>query len=52
MFHYLYLFFPETGTMLNWTQHIAQQVSKVAIVRVVDKPPVALWGFCRHWMWQ
>ena len=44
--------FPETGNMLNWAQHIAEQLSTVAIVRVVDKFPGALWGFCRNWMWQ
>ena len=43
--------FPYTGAMLNWVQHIAEQVSHMAVIRAVDKFPGALWGFCRQWMW-
>ena len=43
--------FPDTVAMLNWVQHIAEQVSHMAVIRVVDKFPCALWGFCRQWMW-
>ena len=43
--------FPDTGEMLNWVQHIAEHVSHMAVIRVVDKFPGALWGFCRQWMW-
>ena len=43
--------FPDTGAMLNWVQHIAEHVSHMAVIRVVDKFPGALWGFCRQWMW-
>ena len=35
--------FPDTGELLNWMQHIAHQVSEVAVVRVVDKFSGALW---------
>ena len=44
--------FLDTGELLNWVQHIAHQVSEVAVARVVDKFPRALWGFCRRWMWE
>ena len=40
--------FTETGAMPNWVQHIAQQTSTVVVVRVIDKFPGALSGFCRN----
>ena len=30
---------------------MTQQLAQVAVIRVVDKLPGALWGFCRQWMW-
>ena len=38
--------------MLNLIEHIAQPISKVAIVHVVDKFLGALWGFYCNWMSQ
>ena len=43
--------FPDTGAMLDWVQHIAEQVSHMAVIRVVDKFLGALWGFCRQCLW-
>ena len=31
---------------------IAADLSEVAVVRVVDKGPGQLWGFCKYWAWQ
>ena len=37
--------------MLSHVQTIATRLSEVAIVRIVDKSPGTVWGFCRQWIW-
>ena len=43
--------FPEDGSLHRHVQGIARKVSQHAAVRVVDKGPGPLWGFCRAWAW-
>ena len=44
--------FRSSDDMLQHVQHIASQLNKVAVVRIVDKCPGAMWAFCRKWLWE
>jgi len=43
--------FPNDGSLRCRVQQLAKQVSQHAVVRIVDKGPGLLWGFCRAWAW-
>ena len=43
--------FPETGADLKYVQSVVRETSGVIYVRIVDKGPGELWGFCRAWVW-
>ena len=36
---------------MSYVQYAAAQLSEVAIVRIVDKSPGTMWGFCKKWVW-
>ena len=44
--------FSSSDDMLQHVQHVASQLNKVAVVRIVDKCPGAMWAFCRKWLWE
>ena len=37
--------------MLSHVQSVARDLSQFAIIRIVDKSPGSMWGFCRAWVW-
>ena len=43
--------FDGSGDMLSYVQRIATQLSEVAVVRLVNKSPGTMWGFCRKLIW-
>ena len=44
--------FSSSDDMLQHVQRVANQLNKVAVVRIVDKCPGAMWAFCRKWLWE
>ena len=49
-------FLPQSGFSVSndlreRVRRIATDLSDVAVVRVVDKGPGQLWGFCKYWAW-
>ena len=40
--------FSSSGDMLQHVQRVASQLNNVAVVRIVDKCPGAMWAFCRN----
>ena len=43
--------FSEGGELRRRVQMLARDLSQVAVVRIVDKGPGQMWGFCRQWAW-
>ena len=43
--------FPESGADLKYVQTVVTDLSCMLYVRIVDKGPGELWGFCRAWAW-
>jgi hypothetical protein len=43
--------FQTSRGMLSYVQSVAQDLSQFAIIRIVDKSPGSMWGFCRAWVW-
>ena len=43
--------FLEDSSLRRHVQQVARDLSQHAVVRVVDKGPGLLWGFCRAWAW-
>ena len=43
--------FNHSSAMLSHVQVVATRLSEVAIVRIVDKSPGTMCGFCRQWIW-
>ena len=41
--------FNEGGELRRRVQMLARDLSQVAVVRIVDKGPGQMWGFCRQW---
>ena len=41
--------FGEGGELRRRVQMLARDLSEVAVVRIVDKGPGQMWGFCRQW---
>ena len=41
--------FPESGNGLKYVQSVVADVSCMLYVRIVDKGPGVLWGFCKAW---
>ena len=39
------------GEVLRAARKFAMQLSEVAYVRIVDKGPGLLWGFCKRFIW-
>ena len=44
--------FPETGGDVKFVQTLVKRVSHMIYVRIVDKGPGEIWGFCRAWVWE
>ena len=43
--------FPESGNGLKYVQSVVSDVACMLYVRIVDKGPGKLWGFCKAWAW-
>ena len=43
--------FPDDGSLRQCVMKIARDLSAFVIVRLVDKGPGMMWGFCRAWAW-
>ena len=50
--HLPFSMFWETGKELSETQSIARTISCSMYVRIVDKAPAQMWGFCQAWIWE
>ena len=44
-------FFPETRAYFKFVQATVADLSCLLYVRIADKGPRELWGFCRAWAW-